>query len=168
MSLFRIQQTHREPQKASPCAEARHTTYRPLRSAIHFCTANLFNQSLILCFAMSQTLPPKCPFPFGHMHPYLIHGSLCPPDSASKTASRLVLPFLHSSQQSVPTLYNESPPPPEKLSFSIGDLDRITRVHKPNGILIGSAIFAELTTVTDRPTDIPRCSVCNNRAHLRT
>ena len=39
--------------------------------------------------------------------------------------------------------------PPEKLSFSIGDLDRITRVHKPNGILIGSAIFAELTTVTD-------------------
>jgi len=30
-----------------------------------------------------------------------------------------------------------------------------TRVHNPNGILIGSAIFAGLTSVTDRPTDRP-------------
>ena len=28
-----------------------------------------------------------------------------------------------------------------------------TRVHNPNGILIGSAAFAGLTIVTDRPTD---------------
>jgi len=27
-----------------------------------------------------------------------------------------------------------------------------TRVHNPNAISIGSAIFAGLTTVTDRPT----------------
>ena len=29
-----------------------------------------------------------------------------------------------------------------------------TRVHNPNGISIGSAIFAGLTTVTDRQTDL--------------
>jgi len=28
-----------------------------------------------------------------------------------------------------------------------------TRAHNPNGISIGSAVFAGLTTVTDRPTD---------------
>jgi len=66
-------------------------------------------------------------------------------------------------------------PSPEKLPFSMGIWTAsnpwfvgLTRFHKPNGILIGSAVFAELTTVTDRPTDIPRCWVCNNRAHLRT
>jgi len=30
-----------------------------------------------------------------------------------------------------------------------------TKVLNPNGISIGSAEFAELTTVTDRPTDTP-------------
>jgi len=42
-----------------------------------------------------------------------------------------------------------------------------TRVLNPNGISIGSAVFAGLTTVTDGQTDRPRCSVCNNRPHLR-
>jgi len=45
-----------------------------------------------------------------------------------------------------------------------------TRVHNPNGILIGSAVFAGLTVATDQPTDrqtdTPRYSVCNNRPHL--
>jgi len=43
-----------------------------------------------------------------------------------------------------------------------------TRVHNPNGISIGSAVFAGLTTVTDGPTDRPRYSICNNMLHLRT
>ena len=30
-----------------------------------------------------------------------------------------------------------------------------TRVHNPNGISIGSAVFARLTIVTDRPTNRP-------------
>jgi len=45
------------------------------------------------------------------------------------------------------------------------------RVHNPNGIWIGSAVFAGLTSVTDRQTDSqidrPRYSVGNNRPHLR-
>jgi len=45
------------------------------------------------------------------------------------------------------------------------------RVHNPNGISIGSIVFAGLTTVTDIPTGRPtdhviRYSVCNNRPHL--
>jgi len=37
-----------------------------------------------------------------------------------------------------------------------------TRVLDPNGISIGSAVFAGLTSVTDRQTDRPRYSICNN------
>jgi len=40
-----------------------------------------------------------------------------------------------------------------------------TRVQIPNGISIGSAVFAGLTAVTDRPTDRLHYSICNNRPH---
>jgi len=40
------------------------------------------------------------------------------------------------------------------------------RVHNPNDISFGSSIVAQLTTVTDRQTDRPCYSVCNNRPHL--
>jgi len=43
-----------------------------------------------------------------------------------------------------------------------------SNIHNPNGISSGSAVFAGLMTVTDRPTDRPRYSVSNNRPHLRT
>ena len=47
-----------------------------------------------------------------------------------------------------------------------------TQVLNPNGISIGSTVFAGLTSVTDRrtdrQTDRPRYSVSNNRPHLRT
>jgi len=33
----------------------------------------------------------------------------------------------------------------------------------PNGISVGSAVFEGLTIVTNRPTDRPRYSVCNNK-----
>jgi len=42
----------------------------------------------------------------------------------------------------------------------------LTREHNPNGISIGSAIFAGLTILRHRLTDRPRYSVCNNRPHL--
>jgi len=43
-----------------------------------------------------------------------------------------------------------------------------TRVHIPKSISIGSAVFAGLAIATDRQTDRPRYSVCNDRPHLRT
>jgi len=56
------------------------------------------------------------------------------------------------------------------MPFPWGDLDPMvpwrTRVLNPNGISIGSAVFAGFTSVTDRPTDRPRYSVGNNRPHL--
>jgi len=41
-----------------------------------------------------------------------------------------------------------------------------TGVNIPKYITIGSAAFAGLTVVTDRPTDRPRYSVCSNMPHL--
>jgi len=45
-----------------------------------------------------------------------------------------------------------------------------TRVHIPNGFLICSAVFAGFTVATDQPTDrqteTPWYSVCNNRPRL--
>jgi len=62
---------------------------------------------------------------------------------------------------------------PDNCPFAWGDLDPSNtrfigpiRVQIPNGISIGSAIFAGFTAVTDRQTDRPRCSVCI--LHLRT
>jgi len=43
-----------------------------------------------------------------------------------------------------------------------------TRVHIPNSISISSAVFAGFITVTDRPTDTPHYSVCNNMPHLHS
>ena len=107
-----------------------------------------------------------------------VHLNTCflgPPESILQTASRSVRPFLHSSRQNVPILYN-GPPPPENCPFAwwiwTGDPSNTsflgpTRVYNPNGMSIGSAIFAGLAIVTgkptDRPTDRPRYSVCKNR-----
>ena len=43
-----------------------------------------------------------------------------------------------------------------------------SRVLNPNGILIGSAVFAGLNSVTDRPTEQLCYSVSNNGPHLHT
>ena len=64
-------------------------------------------------------------------------------------------------------------PSPSKLPISVGIWTPSntwflgsTRVLYPNGITIGLAVFAGLTTVTDRQTDRPHYSVCSNRPHL--
>jgi len=67
--------------------------------------------------------PSKLPLAKGDLHSHLICGSLGSPDSASQVTSRLVEPFLHSSRQKVPILYNGRPFP-SKLPFPMGDLDQ--------------------------------------------
>jgi len=89
---------------------------------------------------------------------------------------------LHRWPQNVPKLYNGPPfhlPFPSKLPIPTGRLGPPsnmwfpgpTRVLNPNGISIDSAIFAGLTSVTDRQTaDHVTQSVGllgNNRPHLR-
>jgi len=94
---------------------------------------------------------------------HLIHASLDPSESTSQTASQSVQQFLHSSWHRVPIHYNWSPIPPSKLPLYIrgpryGSPSNtwflwLTGVHSPNGISIGSAVFAGLTIMTDRPTE---------------
>ena len=57
------------------------------------------------------------------MWPHLIHGTLGPPNSTSQMASQLVQPFLHSTWQRVPILYNRSPLLPLKIAPLRGDLN---------------------------------------------
>jgi len=73
-------------------------------------------------------------------------------------------------------LYNGPPLPLRNCSFPWEDLDphlvhgsfialQFT-VYTPNGMSIGSVVFARLTIVTDRQTDRPRYCIYNNRPHL--
>jgi len=65
-------------------------------------------------------------------------------------------------------------PFPLKLAPSHGEIwtpsntwfPRLTRVLNPNGILIGSAVLAGLTSVTDRPTDHATRSVTIDRIYV--
>jgi len=82
-------------------------------------------------------------------------------------ANRSVQPFLHTSRQKVPILYNGTPLSSSKLPLPMGVsgcpsntwFGGPTRVLNLNGISIGSAVLAGLTNVTDRqtvrPTDRP-------------
>jgi len=81
--------------------------------------------------------------------------------------------FLHSSRQKVSIVYNGRAPFP-KIAPSNGvsgphlihDSLCPSKPTNPNGISIGSAVFVELTSMTDRQTDRSRYSVGNNRPHL--
>jgi len=66
---------------------------------------------------------------------------------------RSVHPFLLSSRQSVPILYNDRPFSQNCHRSSNTWFLGPTRAHNPNGISIGSSAFAEPTTVTDIPID---------------
>jgi len=96
-------------------------------------------------------------------------GSVPPSNMWFLGSTRLIIPngvlissaVLHSSQQKVPILYSEMPLPPSKLPFPWGNLDSHvfawfpgpTQVLNPNGISMGSAVFAGLTTVMRQTED---------------
>jgi len=105
--------------------------------------------------------PQNCPFPWedldSHMTRFL----------GPQTTSLLVQPFC-TDDHSVTTYFTMGRPSPLKISPSHGDLEPPwfpgpNRVLNPNSILIASAIFAGLTSVTDqltnRPTDYATRSV---------
>jgi len=94
--------------------------------------------------------PPNTCFPMKHV------GCILAPLSSTQMASRSIQPFLHSSRQSVPILYN-GPPFSLKMAPSHGRISTrflgTTEIFNANDISMGSAGFWGLTTVTDRPTD---------------
>jgi len=85
---------------------------------------------------------------------HLIHASLGPPESLTQMASQLVQPFLQSSRQSV--IMSGHALPRQNCCFPWGSVTPSNtwflgsnRFSIPNGILIGSTVFAWLTT--ERP-----------------
>ena len=91
--------------------------------------------------------------------PHLKHDSLGPSKPITQTASRSVQLFCTDDCRV--SLYYGTPLSPLKIVPSHGGsgppsntwFPGPTRVFNPNCISISSAIFAELTSVTDRPTD---------------
>ena len=109
-----------------------------------------------------RPFPPKLPLPIGGSGSHLIYDFLGSSEPTTQMASRSVQPFLHRWPQSVPIIYNGMFLPALKIApfhggsgprLIHGSLRWITRVLNSNGISIGSAVFARLTSVTDRPTD---------------
>jgi len=64
--------------------------------------------------------PSKLPLLVWISGPHLTHGSLGPCQPISQTTCRSVQPFLHSSRQTVPILYNGRPFSPLTLPPPIG------------------------------------------------
>jgi len=90
------------------------------------------------------------------------------------TASRSVQPFLHSSPQSVPILCNGRPP--SKLPFPMGtsepnvthgSLSQLEFITQMASLSVQPFLQCSRLWQTDRLTDRPRYSVCNNRPHLQ-
>jgi len=100
---------------------------------------------------------------------------LADPSSLRKTVSRSVRLFLHGWQQRVAVglFYNGAPPFRLIIALSHGGSEPTwffgpIRILNPNGMSIGWAVSAGLTSLTDRPKDRPRYLVGSNRLHLRT
>jgi len=139
---------------------------RHLNQFGHFCTAHGRRS---LYFTVGAHFPEKLPLTMGRSGRHIIHHYLGPFIPTTQMASVSVQLFLHSSPQSVHILYNGRPFPPSKLPLPMegsgppSNTWFLGRVLNPNGISTCSAVFAGLTSVTDRP----RCSVCNSRLNLR-
>jgi len=109
----------------------------------------------------NQPFPPKLPLFMGDYDPHIIYDSVGQSVPTIQMASRSVQPFSHRWLHSVPILCHGPPLPLSKLPHPIEGtgppsntwFPRPTRVLNPNGISISSAVYAGLTSVTDRQTD---------------
>jgi len=123
-----------------------------------------------LCF------PPKLTLPTGDLDSHLTHDSLGPAEPTTQTASRSVQPFCTDDCRVSLYFTMGRPFPPQNCPFPWGSeptymVPGPISALNPNGISITSAVFAELTSVTDRPTNRPKDhttqSVTIDRPHLR-
>jgi len=105
------------PPNTFPWAYTSQQPKQHLDQLSHFCTAHGRVSSGLPRHIIS---PKNCPFAWGDLDPHLIHGSLGPPESKSKTASWLVQPFLHSSRHRV-AIYG-TPIFPIKIDLSHGQI----------------------------------------------
>jgi len=130
----------------------------------HFCTAHGRVSSGVARHVLSPKFAPSHRY-IGDLDPGLLRGFLSPPKPTTQTRS--LKPVLHSSQQSIPILYNGPPFLPSKLPIVTGDVDLVpTLVLNPDGISIGSTVSAGLTSVTDTVTDHATQSVTVGRIYV--
>ena len=117
----------------------------------------------------------KCALPWGHvtLAPPGEYDWTCasfgPAESTTHTANRSVQPFLHSLRKSVVghALPLIIAPSHRDLAPSNACFLGHIRVQNPNGFSIGSAVFAGLTSLTDRQTDHAIRSATIDRIYLR-
>jgi len=134
----------------------------------------------ILCFTMLFSVshtPQKCPF-HGSNYTPCIHvpwthstqqpklqldrfSHFCTDDRRMSLYFTLGCHFRPSKVKIAPSHGGSGPP---SNTWFPGP----TRVLNPNGVLIGSAVFAGLTSVTDRPTDHYTRSVTTGRIYVRS
>jgi len=125
-----------------------------------FCTAHgrvslyfiyLFIYFTLCHLSLSLTISPS----HGDLNPYLIHGSVGPPESSPQTASRSVHRFCtaHHRVSLCPYILQWAAPSPQNCPFPWGIWIPSntwflgpTQVLNANAISIGSAFFAELTS----------------------
>jgi len=100
---------------------------------------------------MGDPFPQNCRFSWVDLDPHLVHDTLDHSEIIIQTAWRLVQLFSHRWPHSVPILYCGRPFPP-KLPLPMGGSGpHLThflgpiRAHNPNGISVGSAVFAQMT-----------------------
>jgi len=109
------------------------------------------------------------------LNSHVIHDTLGPSKLIIGMVSGSILPFLHSSLQSVPIVYNGLPLTPQNCPFYGGAVPPFntwftgpTYVFNPNGVSIGWAVFAGLTILwlTDRQTTTLTRSVILGRIYI--
>jgi len=113
-------------------------------------------------FTMGSSSSQNYPFPWGDLDPHLIHGSLGPPSSQRKHHHDRFSHFCIDNRRVSLYFTIGCPVPLSKLSPPMGGsgppsstwFPGPTQVLNPNSILIGSAIFAGPTSVTDRQTTL--------------
>jgi len=156
-----------------------HPTQHPKRLFDRFSRCCTAHGRVSVYFTMGRPFSHNCPFARRDLNPRPRDDSLGLYEPTAQTTSRLDQPFLHSSPQSVPIYFTMGRRFPSKLPLSMGDPDPHLihgflgpiRVLNPNSISIGSAVFAGLTSVTERPTDRPTYHATRSvayRPHLRT
>jgi len=136
----------------------------------------IFAQLMVesLYFTTGRPISPlKLPLPMRHLDPPLIHDSLGAIRGHNPNGTSIGSAVFAQLTAKCPVLYNGLPLLPQNCPFH-GDLDphlihgSFSPPVNPNGISVGSAIFARLTTVTDRQTDRQTWSVTTGRIYIHS
>jgi len=154
------------PKIAQLWTPANNASLSPTKSITQMASRSVqpfFSQLMAVSSGISgHASPSELSLPMGHLDPHLTRGSIGPADSASKwhldQFSWAVFCTAHGrlslySTMGVPFLPNRPFPWrtwTQSYTWFIGP----TEVLSPNGISIGSAVFAMLTSVTDRQTTL--------------